>query len=164
MQHRRKIAAAGAGLLVAAAAAGVGSAAAAGGAPKSAKLFVRGSVTYKVDQFAQDSVRFAPTLLTIKTGGTLTIVNKDLQEMEPHTFSIVTKSQLPRTNKQISACQMLQLPICRQIAISHGVDPNSQNNGPPSKPVADVGQDRSTLFPVRLTVSFGSALPDMSRS
>lgn len=140
MQHRRKIAAAGAGLLVAAAAAGVGSAAAAGGASKSAKLFVRGSVTYKVGQYAQDSVRYAPQTLTIRSGGTLTIINKDPSERDPHTFSVVKKSQLPHTNKQITACQNTAAGICGQIALAHGVNPNGPPpNGPPPKPLVDVG-------------------------
>lgn len=133
---------AGVGLLAAAGiAAGVGSAAAAGGAPTSAKLFVRGSVTYKVGQYVQDSVRYAPQTVTIRSGGTLTIVNKDPQEMEPHTFSVVKKSQLPRTNKQMAACQNTAAGICGQIALAHGVNPNAPpSSGPPPKLVVDVGK------------------------
>jgi plastocyanin len=136
MHLGRKIPLAGAGLLAAAGIAlGVGSAAAAGGAPKAAKLFIKGAVTYKVNQYSQDSVRFAPATTTIASGGTLTIVNRDPAEMGPHTFSIVKRSQLPHTNKQINACEAGQ-GICGQVAAAHGVS----MTGPPTKLVVDVGQ------------------------
>jgi plastocyanin len=137
----RKIPLAGAGLLAAAGIAlGVGSAAAAGGAPKAATLFIKGAVTFKVGQYEQDSVRFAPTTTTIRSGGTLTIVNRDPAEQAPHTFSIVKRSQLPRTAKQLTACNAGQ-GICGQVAASHGVNTSGPpTNGPPPKPVVDVGQ------------------------
>lgn len=141
MQKRRRIAAAGAGVLAAAGlAAGVGSADAARSAPKSVKLFVRGGTTYKIGKYAQENMRYAPTTLTVRSGGTLTIVNKDPSGMEPHTFSIVKRSQLPRSNGKITACSNLAAgSICRDVAVSHGVNPNSPPQGPPPKLVVDVG-------------------------
>ena len=141
MHHRRKIAAAATGLLVAAAAAGVGSAAAAGGASKSAKLFVKDGQTYKVGQFAQSHLRFAPTTVTIKSGGTLTLVNQDPSGQEPHTLSVVKLSQLPKSDKQITACGNVAAgSICRSVAIAHGVNPDQQQNGPPPNLVVNAGQ------------------------
>jgi plastocyanin len=141
MQKLRRSAVTAACLLaVAGIAVGVGSAAAAGGAPKAAKLFVKGAVTFKVDQYTQDSVRFAPATTTIRTGGTLTIVNQDPSEQQPHTFSVVKRSQLPHSVKQMLACEM-GTGICGQVAASHGINPNGPpTNGPPPKLVVDVGQ------------------------
>lgn len=121
------------GLLAVAAALAVAvAAAAATSAPRSAKLLAIGGTSFKVNKYVQDGVRWAPGTLTIRSGGTLTIVNKT---SEPHTFSIVKKSQLPRTKSQMENCK-----ICLTIAQAHGVDPNSNQQGPPPKPLVDVGK------------------------
>jgi plastocyanin len=140
MQQLRRSAVVAACLLaVAAIAVGVGSAAAAGGAPKAAKLFIKGALTFKIDQYTQDSVHYAPATTTIRSGGTLTIVNQDRSEQEPHTFSIVKRSQLPHSLKQMLACASGS-GVCGQVAASHGVNTNGPpTNGPPPKPVVDVG-------------------------
>jgi plastocyanin len=132
MRHRRKYLLALVAVAVAAAVA-VATASAAGGAPKSATLLVRGGQSVKIDQFVKDSSRWDPAEVTIKSGGTLTIVNRG-DKSDAHSFSIVKKSQLPRTVNQINNCA-----ICAQISVAHGINPNGPPSGPPPKPVVDVG-------------------------
>ena len=139
MNQRRKIAAAGAGLLVAAAVAGVGSAAAAGGG---SKINITEKLTFKAGQYLQDNLRYGPATITVHSGSTLTIVNKvpPNGNPEPHTFSVVTKSQQPLTQKRLAACNVLGPgSICRTLAIAHGVNPNQPPQGPPPNLVVNKG-------------------------
>ena len=150
------------------AAGGVGSAIAktAASAPLKATLTMSGKSTYKINRYVQFGARFDKDVVTIRSGGTLTL--KNLMADEPHTFSIVKKSQLPTTNKQIDACKM-----CQTIATAHGVDPNDPNSQP-TKPLVDVGTagfaspgDSVVVFPkgapnstvkVKITAKKGSTL------
>jgi len=94
-----------------------------------ATLTVPGSTTFKANQYVKDSVRWSPGTVTIASGGTLSIDNKG---EEPHTFSIVKSSDVPRSTKQFEQCK-----ICDKIAKGHGVSEASM--GPPKHPVLDVG-------------------------
>ena len=51
---------------------------------------------------SRTALRWQKDVYQIKSGGTLTIVNK--AKDGPHTFSIVDKKDLPRTTKQINQC------------------------------------------------------------
>jgi plastocyanin len=57
-----------------------------------------------INQYFQDDMRFSPGTITVKSGGTLTFEYGD-KEMEPHTLTIVSKSQLPKTPVQVEQCQ-----------------------------------------------------------
>jgi hypothetical protein len=120
-------------VVAAVAAGGVGTALAksASSAPLKATLTMSGKSTYKINRYVQFGARFDKDVVTIRSGGTLTL--KNLQSEEPHTFSIVKKSQLPKTTRQIDACKE-----CQAIATAHGVDP-SDPNSQPTKPLVDVG-------------------------
>lgn len=100
-------------------------------AKKKATVKIVGGPTFKINRFASDTNRFAKDAYVIRTGGTLTIANKS---GAPHTFSIVKRSQLPRTAKQINNCR-----VCEAIGAAHGVPPNG--DGPPTKLLVDVGND-----------------------
>ncbi len=98
-------------------------------APSKATLHTVGKVTFKINQYAQDGSRFDKSAVVIKSGGTLTVADKS---GEPHTFSLVTKKQLPKTTAQINACN-----ICNTIGAGHQLD----QNGNPTVLTVDPGND-----------------------
>ncbi len=110
-----------------------GTALAASNAPSRAKIAIKGVGSFKPNAYVKDSVHFVvPGPVTIRSGGTVTLSNTT---MDPHTLSLVKKSDQPRTIAQVNNCA-----ICNTIARSHGVDPNGPPPmGPPPKPLVDVG-------------------------
>jgi hypothetical protein len=109
-------------------ASGTGAALAAGNkqgpAPTHANVNAVQKVQFKINRYVKDALRWQKDTYQIKSGGTLTIVNK--AHDGPHTFSIVAKKDLPKTVKQINECS-----ICQTIAVAHGVDPNVESDAPP---------------------------------
>src|SRR5690242_727801 len=89
---------------------------------------------FKINRFGlfTAKLRFSPGTVLIRSGGTLTLRNKDRQE--PHTFSIVAKKDLPRTNRQLNNCGAPGA-ICDKLNTAHEIGPD----GNPQKPVVDVG-------------------------
>jgi hypothetical protein len=98
---------------------------AAGSAPRHTTINAVTSLKVKVNRYIQDGTRWQKDVYDVKSGGTITIVNLAASE-GPHTFSVVKRSELPKTAKQINNCR-----ICRTIAIEHGVNPNSPPQGAP---------------------------------
>jgi hypothetical protein len=102
-------------------------------APKNDKIVIKGGVKVKPGFYVQDMLRFTPFKSSVRKAGTISIVaGKGALDEGPHTFSLVKKSQLPKTGKQVNNCA-----VCQQIAQAHGADPNSQ--APPPNPVVDGG-------------------------
>jgi plastocyanin len=90
----------------------------------------------KINRYVQDGMRWDRDVYTVKSGGTVTIVNRAPME-GPHSFSIVAKRDLPRTVAQINNCK-----ICLTIAQEHGADPNSE--APPKFLYVENGQGTNT--------------------
>lgn len=103
--------------------------------PSKATLVIKGGTTFKINKYTKDSVHWTPGTVTIGSGGTLTISNQST-DPDPHTFSIVKKSQLPKTAAQIENCE-----VCGEIAKAHGVNPAEPSTGPPPIPTVDPGKD-----------------------
>ena len=105
----------------------VGSAiAASGGAPKVDKIKIVGGAKVKPGFYIQDMLRFTPYKSTVKAGGTISVAGgKGAFGEGPHSFSLVKKSQLPKTAAQINNCK-----VCGQLAQEHGIDPNDPNSQP----------------------------------
>ena len=106
-----------------------------GGGHKNAKLAIRGGSSAKINKYIKDSVHWSPGTIVISSGGTLTIANKS-PDNEPHTFSIVQKTQLPKTLSQIEECA-----VCSEIAKAHGVNPEEHTNKPPPNITVDPKKD-----------------------
>lgn len=106
-----------------------------GGGHKSAKLTIKGGSSLKINKYIKDSVHWSPGTVVISSGGTLTIVNKS-SDPEPHTFSIVQKSQLPKSFPEIEECK-----VCGEIAHAHGVNPEEHTNAPPPNITVDPKND-----------------------
>jgi hypothetical protein len=108
--------------------------ASAGKAPAKAKVLIAGSESFKPNQYLKIGFHFAPGTVVVRSGATITMANST---PDPHTLSIVTKSQLPRTFKQLESCA-----ACAAIAKSHGInieEPPTGPPGPPPHPLVDVG-------------------------
>jgi hypothetical protein len=103
--------------------------------PNKATLVIKGGTTFKINKYTKDSVHWTPGTVAIASGGTLTISNQS-SDPDPHTFSIVKKSQLPKTGAQIENCE-----VCGEIAKAHGVNPAEPSSGPPPIPTVDPGKD-----------------------
>ena len=98
--------------------------------PRNATLTVRGGPVFEPNRFIGDGMRFGRDVTVLKSGGRLTIRNRT---PEPHTFSIITKSQVPRTARQVENCR-----VCQTLGQSHGIPPNGE--GPPTIPLVDNGR------------------------
>ena len=121
--------------VVAVAAAAVGSAVAAtSSAPKVDHIKVVSSLKVKPGFYIQDGLRFTPYKSSVKSGGTITVVGaKGAFNEGPHSFSLVRKSDLPKTARQINNCK-----VCGKLAQEHGIDPNDPNSQP-TNPFVDGG-------------------------
>jgi hypothetical protein len=110
-----------------------GSALAAGGkGPGKAKVVITGSESIKLNAYLKIGFHFAPGVVPIRSGGTVTLTNVT---GDPHTLSLVKRSQLPRTFKQVENCE-----ICGAIAKSHGLSVEGPPKpGPPPILVVNVG-------------------------
>jgi len=104
----------------------IGSATADSKAPTTQKLAIVGHSEFKVNKLAFDSQRFSMGTFVIRSGGTVTVRNKAKTE-DPHTISLVKKSQLPSS---------FDCEVCGEIFGSHGV---YETSGKIANPVVDVG-------------------------
>jgi hypothetical protein len=124
-------------------ASGAGAAVAAkknGPPPKRATVNAVTSFKVKINRYIQARTRWQKDTYFVRSGGTLHVVNNAPQE-GPHTFSVVKKSDLPRTANQVFNCQE---GICGKIAAQFGVDPNSNDEGPPPHLFVDNGTAQDT--------------------
>jgi hypothetical protein len=109
-------------------------------APSKATVNAVQKVQFKINRYVKDGLRWQKDVYQIKSGGTLTIVNK--AQDGPHTFSIVAKKDLPKTVKQINQCS-----VCQKIGEEFGItDPNS--DAPPAHNYTEdgVAQDAPANF------------------
>jgi plastocyanin len=110
-----------------------GSAIAAGGkGPARAKELIVGEESIKPNVFYKSTLRFLTGTVTIRSGGTVTLIN---DTSDPHTLSLVKASQQVRTFKQLEHCA-----VCETIAKSHGINiEGPPTPGPPPIRVVNVG-------------------------
>jgi plastocyanin len=115
------------GLAVAAVTAGVALAASRGGP------VVRTPETYIFipNGLNGTTMHFEPGAISVKSGATITWINS--QSDEPHTITIVKKSERPRTQAQADNCSG-----CR-LALGHLKDPKHPDTSPVKTFVLDVG-------------------------
>ena len=132
---------------------GAGPAAAATKAPKKATLTAIGGMEFKANRHVADTMRFNKDRVTIRSGGTLTVRDRT---KAPHTISLVERSDLPRSFRQMEKCFG---GACGQIAAGHGVTGPEDKPDNPLVQVGAAGFDApgdSALFmgdPVRLKIT-----------
>jgi plastocyanin len=129
--RNRKIAAGAAGLaLIAAGGAAAVSASGAdtAQAPDTAVVKQKSGTGFKANRWVKDKLRFNKDVYTVKSGGTLRVVNTQPGE-GPHTVSIVKKKDLPTS---------FNCPVCNKIGEAHGFPKNG--NGPPKFQFVENGE------------------------
>jgi hypothetical protein len=92
---------------------------------------IQGPPSFKINRFVQDTLRWDKDVYTVKSGGTLHIVNVAAGE-GPHTFTVVAKKDAPHTLSALFQCK-----ICEKLGKAHGANPNS--NAPPKFPFLETG-------------------------
>jgi hypothetical protein len=134
MTHRKLLA----GASVLAIATGAGAAIAQGAsAPSKTTIKVSQKFAMKPNRYIQDGLRWDKDEYTVKSGGTLHVVNTAADE-GPHTFSVVAEKDLPKTAAQaIQKCKP-----CEKLGAAHGADPNS--DAPPKFPFLENGVGQAT--------------------
>jgi hypothetical protein len=100
-------------------------------ASKKASVVAKCKNELKVNRFFKEGCRFGEDSYKFKSGATITINNKS---DEPHTFSLVKKSQAPRNLKQAGKC--FESGACAALAQAHAFP---EGDGPPGNPVVNVG-------------------------
>jgi hypothetical protein len=133
---RRKILVGAAFLCVVGGASGVAVAAGAAASGTTTIRAIPGPGGVEVNRYIKDTVRWNKDVYTVKSGGMIRIVNDAAQE-GPHTFTVVSAKDLPRTVGAIENCK-----ICLVLAKAHGANPGS--NAPPKFQYLDGGVGQNT--------------------
>jgi plastocyanin len=95
------------------------------------RIDIVGGTSITPGESVTDDQHFTPQDLEVKSGATVKLANKAKTE-DPHTISLVKKSDLPKTAKQAFNCA-----VCNSFFAAHEVN---EQTGEPGKPVVDVGQ------------------------
>lgn len=103
-------------------------------AAKKNRITIRGGQTFKPGHYVKDNMRFTPLHSKVRSGATVTVVNKTSPD-EPHTISFIKKSQVPRNDKQIVGCMNFK-GVCGQLVQAHQADPQT---GEVKQPIVDPG-------------------------
>ncbi|HEU4976145.1 MAG TPA: hypothetical protein VFT50_13705 [Baekduia sp.] len=116
--------------------AGLTGASVASAAPSKVTIKERQKMKMKPNRYIQDGLRWDKDVYTVKSGGTLHVVDNVVSE-GPHTVSIMRPQDLPRT-----AAQMMSCKACNSLIAAHGADPNS--DAPPKFPFLENGTGQDT--------------------
>jgi hypothetical protein len=105
-------------------------------APARTTIKVSQKIKVKPNRYIQDGLRWNRDVYKVRHGGTLHVVNTAAGE-GPHTFTVVKKSDLPRTAAAIFSCK-----VCEKLGQAHGADPNS--DAPPQFQYLENGTGQAT--------------------
>ena len=98
---------------------------------------VVGGVKFVPNREMGETVHFKLDKFAIRKGGTLTLVDKT---KAPHSFSIVKKSQVPKSARGVDACGS-EKGVCTQIATDHGaINPVTGEFQDPTTPLVNKGK------------------------
>ena len=92
-----------------------------------------GTDKVKINKYLKNTLRFKKPVTVAKSGRTVKLVNRT---REPHSFSIVKKSQLPSNAKEVFEC--FEGPPCAPFFGAHEFP---EDEGPPGKPLVDADGD-----------------------
>jgi hypothetical protein len=134
--ENRRLAAGAVGLSLAVGVAGMAVAANTAAVPNSVRITEKDGLAMKPNRYLQDNLRWTRDVYRVRSGGTITVVNTQAKE-GPHTFTVVKKSELPRTGRQLENCA-----VCTRLARAHGATPGS--NQPPKFQFLENGVGQST--------------------
>jgi hypothetical protein len=133
---RRKYARAGIAAVAVVVAVAVAVPAFAGGAPARVTQKVVGGGKFVPNRSVADTQHFSKDRLSVANGGRITLVDTTKQ---PHSFSLVTKRQVPRRLSQVDAC--FEKGPCGKLAVEHGaINPDTGEEQDPTTPVVNKGK------------------------
>jgi plastocyanin len=101
------------------------------GAASKNRIDIVGGATIKPGESVTDNQHFTPQDLEVKSGATVKLADKAKTE-DPHTITLVKKSQQPKTIAKAFNCA-----VCNAALGAHEVN---DQTGEVGKPVVDVGQ------------------------
>jgi hypothetical protein len=93
-------------------------------APSKANVVAVTSAKVKVNRYLQDELRWKKDVYTVKSGGTVHVLNLAADE-GPHTFSVVKAKDLPKTVPQMFNCK-----VCEAIGKALGANPETEDPPP----------------------------------
>lgn len=99
---------------------------------KQAKMKIVGATTMKPGKWIRDDQRFTPHKRTVRSGATVRLADKSRMG-EPHTLSVVRKSDLARNAQEAFNCE-----VCNSIFEAHGAN---EETGDIANPVVNVGAE-----------------------
>jgi plastocyanin len=102
-------------------AAGAGPAAA---KPRKGEIRITGGPFFVPGKRVGDGVRFNAHT-TVKSGGTVKVVNNGSPESGPHTISLLKRTALPRTMAQSDECSEFK-GVCGPLVVAHEVNPETE--------------------------------------
>jgi plastocyanin len=133
---QRKYACAGIAAVAAIVAVAIAVPALAGARPTRVTQTAVGGVKFVPNRSISETVHFKKDRLSIAKGGTITLVDKTKTD---HTFSLVKKSEVPRTARAVEAC--FEKGPCAKIAVDHGaVNPDTGEEQEPTTPLVNAGK------------------------
>ena len=88
--------------------------------PKKNEIRIVGGTKFKAGKYLKDDVRFAPANAVVKSGATVTLLNKGT-DPAPHTISFVEKAFLPKSFEFAAVGPLME---------AHQVDPNNEEAPP----------------------------------
>ena len=96
-----------------------------------------GGTKFVPNRMIADTMHFKKDRLLVAKNGTISLVNTT---GAPHTFSLVRKTQVPRTARGVDAC-FSEKGVCGKIAVEHGaVNPDTGEEQDPTVPLVDKGK------------------------
>jgi len=105
-------------------------------APAKVTQKVVGGGKFVPNRSVSDTMHFKLDRINVRKGGTISLVNTT---DAPHSFSLVTKRQVPRKLAAVDAC--FEKGPCRQLAIDHGaVNPVTGEEQDPTTPLVNKGK------------------------
>jgi hypothetical protein len=109
----------------------------AGGAPTLVTQKIVGGGKFVPNRSVSDTMHFKKDRLSVAKGGKIRLVNTT---GAPHTFSLVTKNQVPRKLSDVDAC--FEKGPCGKLAVEHGaVNPDTGEEQDPTTPLVNKGKD-----------------------
>ena len=105
-------------------------------APSRATQVAVGGVKFVPNRSIADTMHFKKDEIDVRKGGKIVISDKTRQA---HSFSVVTKKQVPKKARQVDAC--FEGGVCGELAVKHGaIDPNTGEEQEPTTPLVNAGK------------------------
>jgi len=96
------------------------------------KIQILGGTSFVANRYIKDKMRFNRDVYQLKSGAKIQITSKTPDE--PHTVSVVNKSDIPKTAGGLGKC--FEGGICGELFGAHGVP---EGDGPPTTPLVNKG-------------------------